>query len=58
MVNDLEKTPGEDRVTTEGWLLLILVIMPVVLSVHIQLAHPEVQAQSIGRRQVLGVVAW
>ena len=25
---------------------------------EVTLAHPEVQAQSIGRRQVLGVVAW
>lgn len=56
MVNDPEQTPGEDRVTTEGWLLIIAVILAVALSVQIQLDRAAALHGTHGPGQVARVV--
>ena len=53
MVNYQEQEPTEDRVTTEGWLLVILVVVALVLSVQLQLAHSAVLQDNHDTGQVM-----
>ena len=52
-MNYQEQEPTEDRVTTEGWLLVILVVVALVLSVQLQLAHSAVLQDNHDTGQVM-----
>ena len=56
MVNHQEQEPAEDRVTTEGWLLVILVIVVLVFSVQLQLDRSAVLPDHHDTGQVTRVV--
>ena len=55
-MNHQEQEPAEDRVTTEGWLLVILVIVVLVFSVQLQLDRSAVLPDHHDTGQVTRVV--
>ena len=57
MVNHQEQEPAEDRVTVEGWLLIILVMAALVLSVRLQLDRSAVLRDAHAPGQAMEVTS-